>query len=193
MFEETEGGFAEGGGFGLPFLGIGRVDGGDFFDAGFEIGRGFAGGADDDAVFDADDGDHGFAILFDDAHDGGGDADRVEIIGEGFFFVVFGALGEDGDAAVFFREVVDEFAGGAATDGEGDDHAWEEDGVADGEDGEERAAGFGGAGGVFAALDGAGGGIDVDDQSGSVGGFFGARGIWFHGERVGTRAEQGAM
>jgi hypothetical protein len=26
-----------------------------------------------------------------------------------------------------------------------------------------------------------------------VGGFFGARGIWFHGERVGTRAEQGAM
>ena len=38
VFEETESGFAEGGGFGLPFLGIGRVDGGDFFDAGFEIG-----------------------------------------------------------------------------------------------------------------------------------------------------------
>ena len=46
---------------------------------------------------------------------------------------------------------------------------------------------------VGLVLDGAGGGIDVDDQSGSVGGFFGARGIWFHGERVGTRAEQGAM
>jgi hypothetical protein len=26
-----------------------------------------------------------------------------------------------------------------------------------------------------------------------VGRFLGARGIWFHGERVGTRAEQGAV